>query len=82
MSAKKRFGRNRVELHAEPWLIDLAAQMATRADVSLSRWIRDAILLKLEADGLTLPPRPLPEVKVEPPAPKRPRGRPRKKPDD
>jgi hypothetical protein len=55
MPSRKVPGRGRLDLRAEPGLIDVADQAARRLGMNISSYIRLAIAERLQRDGFSLP---------------------------
>jgi hypothetical protein len=84
MPRQKISGRGRVDLKADPELIDVVTRAAAYRRMSFSDYVRFAMQEQAQRDGFRVPhpeagptDRSPPEPPAEP-APKRPRGRPRK----
>jgi hypothetical protein len=88
MPRRKTPGRDRLDVKADPALLDLVATAAQAARMDLSSYVRRALVRQLKEDGYTVPPPTPPDRPPDGPAtkttdsreaaPKRPRGRPRK----
>jgi hypothetical protein len=67
MPRKKTPGRDRLDVKADPALLDLAAAAAAATRTDLSSYVRRALVRQLEEDGFRVPP-PAPSSSTRVPA--------------
>ena len=80
MPRKKVPGRNRLDVKAEPALLDAASRAATATKRTLNGYVVHALEEQMKRDGFEVPTiaAVAPVTEPVPPQPKRPRGRPKK----